>query len=68
MLFAESADGAEGAKAGALGRRATRRDDEDVQPTRLRPPLPLHSLPRGKRRAAFKLTLMKSTFLLVRDS
>ena len=50
--FTEGADGAEGAKAGALGRRATRRDDDDVQPIRLRPPLPLHSPPGGKRRAA----------------
>ena len=49
-------------KAGALGGRATRHDDEDeVQPLRLRPPLPLHSPPGGERRADLSLTILKST-------
>ena len=64
MLFAEGADGADDAKAGALGRRATRRDDEDVQPIRLRPPLPLHSPPGGEKRAAFNLTILKSRIVI----
>ena len=63
--FADGADGAEGAKAGALGRRATCRDDEDVHPIRLRPPLPLHSPPGGKRRAILILTILKSTLVMV---
>ena len=58
--FAEGDDDAEGTKAGALGRRATRRNNEDVQPIRLRPPLPLHSPPGGKRRAALIIVILKS--------